>query len=81
MVSYKRLGCVKLTGKMSIRLLLEALITKSSSLNFLFLIMSKISQVELYRTLIKPLGRNIEDYLKENPREACRILHLSLASI
>lgn len=54
---------------MSVRLLLEALITKSSSLNFLFLIMSKISQVELYRTLIKPLGRNIEDYLKENPEK------------
>nr|DAO62798.1 MAG TPA: hypothetical protein [Ackermannviridae sp.] len=34
MVSYKRLGCVKLTGKMSIRLLLEALATKSPSLNF-----------------------------------------------
>lgn len=58
---------------MSVRLLLEALITKSSSLNFLFLIMSKISQVELYRTLIKPLGRNIEDYLKETPRSLSNI--------
>lgn len=31
--------------------------------------MNKISQVELYKTLIKPLGRSIEDHLKENPEK------------
>ena len=31
--------------------------------------MNKISQVELFKTLIKPLGRNIEDHLKEEPEK------------
>lgn len=31
--------------------------------------MNKISQVELYKTLIKPLERSIEDHLKENPEK------------
>lgn len=55
---------------MNIRFLLEALTTKSPSLNFFILIiMDKISQVELYKTLIKPLGRSIEDSLKEEPQK------------
>lgn len=31
--------------------------------------MNKISQVELFKTLIKPLERSIEDHLKEEPEK------------